>query len=64
VKSRVTCDGALIGGDRTTVDVGFAADHYHTLMIERRQLTTWLTNPSTTRKQSINWQQNTGLKCR
>ena len=28
-------------------------------MIERRQLTTWLTNPSTTRKQSINWQQNT-----
>jgi len=36
----VTCDGALIGGERTTSDVSsFTANHDEMLMIERRQLT-------------------------
>jgi len=40
-KVRITCDGALIGSDWTTVDVRFTADHYDALMIERRQLATY-----------------------
>jgi len=41
MRHSLTCHSALIGGNRTTVDVCFPANDYAALMIERGQLATY-----------------------